>query len=98
MGAVMALYITIILYNFSFVKEISKFEPLNRRSILIAKREGEAQGKFLPFQKRYKNIIKMAKKCRPVFAVCAFLSENKKAKDSLGKRRNQYFTNIIDKK
>ena len=26
MGAVMALYITIILYNFSFVKEFSKFE------------------------------------------------------------------------
>ena len=26
----MALYITIILYNFSFVKEFSKLEPLNK--------------------------------------------------------------------
>jgi len=64
----MALYITIILYNFSFVKEISKFEPLNRRPILIAKRDGEAQEKLLPFQKRYKNTIKMAKSAD----LCAF--------------------------
>lgn len=98
MGAVMALYITIILYNFSFVKEISKFEPLNGRPILIAEREGEAQGKIFAFSKTIQKYHQNGKKCRPVCVFWGFTRQNREPKKPLHKRINQYFTNIIDKK